>query len=119
MSALDILGDPVRRQILEFLATGERAAGAIVNEIQQRFGISQAAVSQHLRVLRENGFASVRIDGSRRVYSLDPAGLEEADKWLEQFRGLWESRLMALTGEIARGKVARKAKARQRDSDPA
>jgi DNA-binding transcriptional ArsR family regulator len=119
MSALDILGDPVRRRILELLATGEATAGTIVNDIQQRHGISQAAVSQHLRVLRENGFARVRIDGSRRVYSLNSAGLQEAEKWLEQFRGLWVSRLTALTGEIARGKSARKAKTKEQNSDPA
>jgi DNA-binding transcriptional ArsR family regulator len=112
MSALDILGDPVRRRILELLATGEETAGAIVTDIQRRHGISQAAVSQHLRVLRENGFAKVRIDGPRRVYSLNSAGLREADKWLEQFRGHWVSRLTALTGEIARGKAARKGRSK-------
>lgn len=112
MSALDILGDPVRRRILEVLATGEQTAGAIVGDIQPRFGISQAAVSQHLRVLRENGFATVRIDGARRVYSLNAAGLQEADAWMEQFRGLWFSRLNALTSEIARGKPLRKGKSK-------
>jgi DNA-binding transcriptional ArsR family regulator len=112
MSALDILGDPVRRRILEVLATGEQSAGAIVESVQQRFGISQAAVSQHLRVLRENGFATVRIDGPRRVYSLNVAGLQEADAWMEQFRGLWVSRLNALTKEIARGKALRKDKSK-------
>jgi DNA-binding transcriptional ArsR family regulator len=110
MNALDILGDPVRRRILEVLAPGEQTAGVIVNDIQQRFGISQAGVSQHLKVLRENGFAKVRIDGARRVYSLNTAGLQEADAWMEQFRGLWFSRLNALTGEIARGKVHRRVK---------
>jgi len=113
MSALDILGDPVRRRILEVLAAGEQPAGAIVDNIHQRFGISQAAVSQHLRVLRENGFAKVRIDGARRVYSLNVAGLQEADAWMEQFRGLWVSRLHALTGEIARGKELPKDKSKE------
>lgn len=114
MSALDILGDPVRRRILEVLATGEKTAGAIVNDVGQRFGISQAAVSQHLRVLRENGFANVRVEGAKRVYSVNAAGLREADVWLEQFRGLWVSRLTALTGEIARGKAARRVKPDER-----
>lgn len=72
--------------------------------------VRRTTVSQHLRVLRENGFARVRIEGSRRMYSLNSAGLREADKWLEQFRGLWVSRLTALTGEVARGKAVRKTK---------
>ena len=102
--AFDVLGDPVRRRILEFLATGERPAGTIVEVIQGEFGISQAAVSQHLKVLRESGFASVRSDGPRRVYSVDSTPLQEVDSWLKRFRGFWEKRLNALTAEIARGK---------------
>ena len=60
MHAFDVLGDPVRRRILELLADGELTAGAVTGRIQDEFGISQPAVSQHLRVLRENGFATVR-----------------------------------------------------------
>jgi len=107
MHAFDVLGDPVRRRILELLATGERAAGTLVEVVQNEFGISQAAVSQHLKVLRENGFARVRIDGARRVYSVDSAPLQEIDAWLDQFRGFWEQRLTALTTETARGKRER------------
>ena len=108
MHAFDVLGDPVRRRILELLATGEHAAGTIVDAIQSEFGISQAGVSQHLKVLRENGFARVRINGPRRVYSVDPKPLREVDSWLNQFRGFWGQRLNALTGEIARGKRERR-----------
>jgi DNA-binding transcriptional ArsR family regulator len=104
----DILGDPVRRRILELLATGERNAGSVVAVIQQEFDISQAAVSQHLSILREGGFARVRIEGSRRVYSVDSKPLQEVDAWLDQFRGFWEQRLKALTAEIARGKRERR-----------
>jgi DNA-binding transcriptional ArsR family regulator len=107
--AFDVLGDPVRRRILELLATGERGAGAVVDVIEREFGISQAAVSQHLKILRENGFARVRIDGSRRVYSVDGTPLQQVDAWLGQFRGFWEHRLKALTSEIARGKRERRA----------
>ena len=102
--AFDVLGEPVRRRILEFLATGEHAAGSIVEVMQGEFNISQAAISQHLRVLRENGFASVRNDGARRVYSVESTPLQEVDSWLDRFRGFWEKRLNALTAEIARGK---------------
>ncbi len=86
MHALDILGDPVRRRILELLAGGERAAGELGAVVQDEFGISQPAVSQHLRVLRETGFARVRADGTRRLYAADPDRLREADDWLRRLR---------------------------------
>ena len=108
MHAFDVLGDPVRRRILEVLAGGERTSGAVTKVIQREFGISQPAVSQHLRVLRERGFASVRADGPRRVYSVDSAPLQEVDEWLERFRGFWERRLDALATEVARGKRERR-----------
>lgn len=108
MHALDLLGDPVRRRILELLAEGERSSGAIVEVIQTEFGISQPAVSQQLRVLRDNGFASVRSEGTRRLYSVQPAPLRQVDAWLERFRGFWDQRLDALGTEIARGKRARR-----------
>lgn len=107
MHALDLLGDPVRRRILELLAEGERSSGAIVAVIQAEFAISQPAVSQQLRVLRDHGFASVRSEGTRRLYSVQPAPLQQVDAWLERFRGFWEQRLDALGTEIARGKRAR------------
>ena len=106
--AFDVLGDPVRRRILEFLATGEQTAGAIVEAIQKEFGISQAAVSQHLTVLRQSGFASVHTSGARRIYSIDSKPLQQVDSWLDQFRGFWEQRLNALTAESARGKRERR-----------
>lgn len=108
MHALDILGDPVRRRILELLAGGEHTSGEIVEVIQRRFGITQAAVSQHLRVLRENGFATSRPDGPRRIYAISTAPLQEVDAWLDRFRGFWEQRLDALGTEIARGKRKRR-----------
>ena len=64
MHAFDVLGDPVRRRILELLADGELTAGAVGRTVQDEFGISQPAVSQHLRVLREHGFATVRPGGN-------------------------------------------------------
>ena len=103
MHALDVLGDPVRRRILEVLAGGEHSAGALADVIGTEFGISQPAVSQHLRVLREQGFARVRVDGARRLYAVVPAALREADAWLDQFRGFWAQRLDALGTELARG----------------
>jgi DNA-binding transcriptional ArsR family regulator len=108
MHAFDVLGDPVRRRILELLAADELASGDVVEVISAEFGISQAGVSQHLKVLRESGFATVRAEGTRRLYALDSAPLEEVDAWLDHFRGLWTERLMALHTEVARGKKKRR-----------
>jgi DNA-binding transcriptional ArsR family regulator len=108
MHAFDVLGDPGRRRILELLAGGEQTSGAVVEVLQREFGISQPAVSQHLRVLRENGFATVRAVGTRRLYSVDSAPLHEVDRWLDQFRQFWGQHLDALATEIARGKRERR-----------
>lgn len=108
MHALDILGDPVRRRIVELLAPGEASAGEVGGVIQAEFGISQPAVSQHLRVLREAGFARVRPEGTRRLYALDPAPFAEADAWLAAFRRFWEPPLAALGTELARGRRERR-----------
>jgi DNA-binding transcriptional ArsR family regulator len=108
MHAFDVLGDPVRRRILEVLADGECASGAVVAVISKEFGITQSAVSQHLKVLRDSGFATVRGEGTRRIYAVDARPLAEVDAWLNRFRQFWEPRLDALATEIARGKRARK-----------
>jgi DNA-binding transcriptional ArsR family regulator len=107
MHAFDVLGDPVRRRILELLAERELTSGAIVEVIREEFDISQPAVSQHLRVLRESGFAAVRAEGPRRIYAVESAPLREVDAWLDRFRRFWEHRLDALGTEIARGKRRR------------
>jgi DNA-binding transcriptional ArsR family regulator len=108
MHAFDVLGDPVRRRILELLEDGEQSSGSIASVIQAEFGISQPAVSQHLRVLRESGFTTVRAEGTRRLYAVDSAPLREVDMWLERFRRFWDQHLDALATEIARGKRERR-----------
>ena len=108
MHAFDVLGDPVRRRVLELLAEDELPSGAITEVIQREFGISQPAVSQHLRVLRENGFAAVRAEGTRRIYRVDTAGLQEVDVWIERFRHFWNQHLDALATELARGRRRRR-----------
>ncbi len=108
MNAFDVLGDPVRRRILELLADGERSAGEIGAVIQGEFGISQPAVSQHLQVLRDSGFAAVRAERTRRLYTVAPAPLREIDQWLERYRRFWTPPLDALATELARGKRARR-----------
>lgn len=88
----DLLADPTRRRILEELRQADQSVGALV----ERLGISQPAVSKQLRVLREAGLASVRTDAQRRIYRLQPEGLQELDEWLEPFRAVWEGRLDAM-----------------------
>src|SRR3982751_5516228 len=104
MHAFDVLGDPVRRRILELLAAGELTSGAITQVVQAEFGISQPAVSQHLRVLRESGFTNVRPEGARRLYGVDARPFRELDEWLGPFRDFWEQRLDSFETELARGK---------------
>ncbi|WP_433825240.1 ArsR/SmtB family transcription factor [Actinoplanes sp. CA-015351] len=108
MHAFDVLGDPVRRRILELLAAGEQTSGAVTAAIRAEFGISQPAVSQHLRVLRDNGFATVRPDGARRLYAVDDSALREVDEWLAPFRRFWTPHLAAMATEVARGKRQRR-----------
>ena len=117
--AFDVLGDPVRRRILELLADGEQTSGAITDVIRAEFGLSQPAVSQHLRVLRDSGFASVRPEGTRRLYAVDPAPLSEVDAWLSRFRRFWDQRLDALGTELARGRKAARARAGEEPTRPA
>jgi DNA-binding transcriptional ArsR family regulator len=106
--AFDVLGDPVRRRILELIAQGELSSGAITSVVQAEFGISQPAVSQHLRVLRDNGFATVRPEGTRRLYSVEAAPFRELDEWLDHFGRFWNQRLDSLATELARGKRDRR-----------
>lgn len=108
MHALDVLGDPVRRRILEVLADGESSAGELAETVGTEFGISQPAVSRHLRVLRDTGFARVRPEGTRRLYAVDPSGPREAQEWLAPFERFWLPRFAALDTELARGRRARR-----------
>lgn len=113
MHAFDVLADPVRRCILELLSRGDRTSGEVVEIVGKRFGIGQSAVSQHLKVLRESGFAHVTASGAKRIYTIDPAPLSEVDLWLSRLRGYWGPRLEALATEVARGKRKRKDRSRR------
>ncbi len=108
MHAFDVLGDPVRRRILELLAEGEMTSGAICAAVRQEFGISQPAVSQHLKVLRDAGLATVRPEGTRRLYTVNSVPLEDLDAWLDRFRRFWAPHLEALATELARGRRERR-----------
>ncbi len=112
MEALAALADPTRRQLLALLRHGELPAG----ELAGRFAVSRPAISRHLRVLREAGLVSSRVEGRRRLYALDPAPLRDLDDWLEPYRDLWAQRLDALDTELARGRRSRAAT--PTDGDP-
>lgn len=89
LDAFQTLADPTRRRIVEALRNGERQ----VNDVVEQAGIHQSGVSRHLRILHEAGFVSVRPVGQRRLYSLRPEPFRQLDKWLAQYRSLWEARL--------------------------
>ena len=104
MRIFEGVADPVRRRLLELLAGGERGAGDLTDEVRAEFGISQPAVSQHLKVLRDTGWVAVRADGPRRRYAVNEAALMEVATWLAQFDRTWEQPLDALATELARGR---------------
>jgi DNA-binding transcriptional ArsR family regulator len=104
VKALEALADPTRRAIVELLAAGERSAG----EIAAQFETSRPGVSRHLRVLREQGLVQARGEGRLRLYSLDPAPLEELDEWLARYRSFWTNRLDALDVELKRRRKERR-----------
>lgn len=105
MQAFLALSDPTRRRIVELLAHREMSAGAL----GEHFASSASAVSQHLRVLREARLVRVRPEAQRRLYSLDPEGLEEIDAWLASIRKFWNHRLDVLEKQLRKTKEERKA----------
>ena len=88
-STFEILGEPRRREMLDLLLARERPVGELVD----RLGLSQPAVSKHLKVLRQAGLVEVRHDAQRRIYRLRPAPLAEVDAWLAPYRRLWDASL--------------------------
>ena len=99
-TAFEVLAEPNRRLILGLLAQGELAVGELV----ERMGISQPLVSKHLRVLRDAGLVSSRVDAQRRFYSIEVGPLAEIDKWIERFRPFWTNTLDALESHLDKGK---------------
>lgn len=108
MHAFEVLADPVRRRLLELLAEGESTAGGLTATVVAEFGITQPAVSRHLKVLRESGFAVSRAEGARRLYAVRSEPLQEVDGWLDRYRGFWQGRMGALETEVARGRRQRR-----------
>lgn len=112
----EALGEPARRRILELLAAGEQPVGTLVAELRSSAPISQPAVSQHLKVLREARLVTVRAEGTRRLYALDAAGVDAAQAWLARLADPFTQPLDALATEVARG---RKTVAPERRRRPA
>jgi DNA-binding transcriptional ArsR family regulator len=88
----EVLAEPNRRRILDLLCEKQRPVGDLVAEL----GISQPAVSKHLRVLREAGLVDVTVDAQRRLYRVRPEPLREIDEWLTPYRKAWSKRIDAL-----------------------
>ncbi len=100
MDRFAALAEPNRRRMIELLGKGPLTASALAGQ----FELSAPAVSQHLKALRESGLVRVRVDGQRRIYSLDPDGLAAVDEWLGKVRGEWRRRLDALESALAEEK---------------
>ena len=98
MTPFAAIADPVRREILGLLIAGEQPAGALVEALN----LPQPNVSKHLKALREAGLVRTRIDGPRRLYSLDPAPLAELDEWLKPYREFWARKFAALDEHLKR-----------------
>jgi len=98
MSPFEALAEPNRRRILDILRQGEQPAGGLVEALD----LSQPGVSKHLKLLREAGLVSVRADGQRRLYRLEPGGLAELDAWLMPYRQFWAGRLDRLDEHLER-----------------
>ena len=99
------LADPTRRRIVEALRHGERQ----VHDIVKHAGVHQSGVSRHLRILHEAGFVSMRAQAQRRLYSLRPDPFCELEKWLAQYRKLWEARMDRLGAALEKQRKTRKA----------
>jgi DNA-binding transcriptional ArsR family regulator len=83
------MGEAHRREILDALITGEKAVGAIVNDLS----MSQPQVSKHLRVLSKVGLVKCRAEGRCRLYRLEPARLRPLHEWLAKYERAWNDRL--------------------------
>lgn len=89
--------------MVEQLAERDATAGELSAVAGEEYGVSQPAASRHLRVLREAGLVSARVDGSRRIYRLERDAVEEIGEWADHLRALWATSFSALGTEISRG----------------
>ena len=111
LAVLDVIAEPTRRRILDFIRGGEHS----VNELVDRVGMHQPGVSRHLKVLRDAGLVEVRQDAQRRLYRLRPEPLMELDAWLEPYRAEWANRLDSLGRHLQRTATPVRGKKRERN----
>src|ERR1700735_4986392 len=98
MESFEIIAEPNRRAILSLLVSSEQSVG----EIERQLGMTQPAVSKHLRVLRDAGFVESTVDAQRRLYRLKPEPFQQVDAWLAQFRRFWSAHIDALERHLDR-----------------
>ncbi len=96
MTAFAVLAEPNRRTILDLLRVRDRS----VNELVESLPLTQPTVSKHLRVLRDAGLVTARVDAHRRIYQLRAEPLEEIDRWMAPYRAVWAERLDDLTRHL-------------------
>lgn len=109
-SVFEIIAEPNRRAILSLLVSSEQSVG----EIERELGMTQPAVSKHLRVLREAGFVESTVDAQRRLYRLRPEPLQEVDAWLAPFRAFWSAHVDALERHLDRLDQSKRTKRKSR-----
>jgi DNA-binding transcriptional ArsR family regulator len=120
-SVFEVIAEPNRRAILSLLVSSQQSVG----EIESQLGMTQPAVSKHLRVLREAGFVESMVDAQRRLYRLKPEPLQEIDAWLAPFRRFWSAHVDALERHLdrmdqatpAKRKTTKKRRGPNRESD--
>ena len=110
MQSLAAIADPTRRRIVELLAVRDRTAGELV----EAFDLSAPAISQHLNVLREAGLVVTRAEGQSRIQSLNPAGFDEVEAWLQKTRSMWSRRLDALERALREEDAAAERKTKRK-----
>jgi DNA-binding transcriptional ArsR family regulator len=96
LAAIQVLAEPRRLQIVDLLRDGERPVGELVDSL----GLSQPAVSKHLRILKDAGLVEARPDAQRRLYRIRPEPLAELDEWLASYRELWTTHLDRLEDHL-------------------
>ena len=113
LDTFQTLADPTRRRIVNALRHGEQQ----VNDLVARAGIHQSGVSRHLRILHDAGFVASRPEGQRRLYSLKPERFRELDKWLAQYRTLWDARLDRFGEALEKRRLGRRMPRRRRSGE--
>jgi DNA-binding transcriptional ArsR family regulator len=93
MHTFEVLGEPIRRRIVEILACGEHQAGVIEEIVAGEFGVGRSAAQHHLRVLRDHEWIIVRAEENERHYRLDPRVIPRLEKQVRRLRKLWNRRI--------------------------